>query len=64
MKIEELVELKFDDIVHATERAYLLQFDQERVWLPKSEVKIDEKAQTVECPPWLVEKNSLEQYEN
>ena len=55
--------LRFDEIVHQTEGAWLLKFDSEQVWLTKSQCDMDEDDWTIEVPTWLVEENGLECYE-
>jgi hypothetical protein len=44
MKRDKLVDLKYHDIIHKTELAYLIQFehDKEAVWIPKSQCDVDE----------------------
>lgn len=60
----DTVELKYDEMLHETELAYLLRFDTEEEWIPKSQVEsIDEDNCTVELPEWLVLKKGLENYE-
>lgn len=56
--------IKFNEIVHGTEKATLFRFDEEEVWLPLSQIEdLDTAEQTVEVADWLVEKKGLEGYE-
>lgn len=56
------MKLKFDEIVHGTDKATLFRFDEEEAWLPLSQIEVDTAEQTVEVADWLVEKKGLEAY--
>lgn len=57
------MKLKFDEIVHGTDKATLFRFDEEEAWLPVSQIEVDTGEQTVDVPDWLAEKKGLERYE-
>ena len=61
---QEEVELVFDLLIHTTEKAFLLQFGVENVWLPKSMaiINMSMHRNTVVLPRWLMVKNGLEYY--
>ena len=59
---EQLFTVVYDDLKHETDLAWLLLFDEEEVWLPKSVCEIDEVEFEIEVPEWLVEENELENY--
>ena len=58
------VELVFDILVHTTEKAYLLQFDEQNVWFAKSQATLNMSMHKniVLVPMWLVEEKELEDY--
>jgi len=75
-QLKRLWELIFYNSVYETEPtektmgAYLLQFGDDKVWIPKSEAEIlnedtrgPEHGGEIEIPRWLVEKKGLEGYE-
>lgn len=45
-----LTDLKYDGIVRETEKAYLINFDGKKVWLPKSMIEVDIDTMTVTMP--------------
>lgn len=53
------VSLVFDQVDKETEAAYCLVFDTDKVWLPKSQVRIYEKNKKVFLPEWLAEKKGF-----
>lgn len=61
--MNDTLDLLFDDLVHETENAWLLQFGDEEVWLPKSQCEIFLGDQVVTVPQWLAEEEGLEGYE-
>lgn len=50
MSKKELTDLKYDSIVHETEKAYLIDFGGKKVWLPKSMIEVDIDTMTVTMP--------------
>ncbi len=59
-----MMEIKFDEFLHETDKAYLLRFGDSEEWLPKSQVEtMDMDDSIVEVADWLVEKRGLECYE-
>ena len=58
-----LVELVYDEIKFETESGWLLSFDENNVWLPKSQCEIDIGKGRVEVPAWLAIEKGLEGYE-
>jgi hypothetical protein len=54
----------FDELLHTTEKAYLLSFGDRQVWVPKSISKIEvvEHENRVELPAWFVHQESLEYF--
>lgn len=60
----KLVELKFDEEVGSTAKAICLKFDEQLVWLPKSQLEsLDLVNNVVELPRWLALEKGLEEYE-
>lgn len=60
-----IMEIKFDELLHETDKAYLLRFGKNDEWIPKSQVEtLDDVDNTAEVADWLVEKRGLEIYEN
>jgi len=51
--------LVFDEIEKETDAAYYFVFEDEKVWLPKSQVRVYEKNKKVFLPEWLAEKEGL-----
>lgn len=49
----------YDDMEAETEAAYLLVFDDEKIWLPKSQVRVYEKNKKVFVPEWLAIEKGL-----
>jgi hypothetical protein len=56
------VELVYDEIEFETESGWLLSFDDNNVWLPKSQCEIDIGRGRVEVPAWLAREKGLEGY--
>jgi len=56
--------LKYDKVSASTEKAILFQFDDEEVWLPKSQI-LDHSStdKVVEIEDWIVEEKGLECYQ-
>lgn len=60
---DDLQIIFFDSLEHETDLAYLLRFDEEKIWLPKSQVKdFDVLDRTLSIPRWLMEEKGLEGY--
>jgi len=60
---KEYYMLQYDDITRETDKAFLVDFELERCWLPKSQVEvIDETYSLIQVPEWLVSKNELHKY--
>ena len=53
----EKVEIWFDDIIHETANAWLLDIDGEKVWMPKSQCELD--GDMVLVPEWLAIEKDL-----
>ena len=53
----DAVEIDFDDIVHETSLAWLLDIDGDKIWLPKSQCEIDGDVALV--PEWLAIEKDL-----
>ena len=52
------VDIEFDDVVHETEKAYLISVDGNEIWIPKSQIiEMDDSTMTI--PEWLAEENDL-----
>ncbi len=59
-----VITLSYDEIKHETEQAYLIDFGDEEVWVPKSIVEdINDNIKGVDLPMWFIENNELEGYE-
>lgn len=43
----------YNSIVTTTEKAYLFKIGDVEVWLPKSEIEVDEEDQEIYLPKWL-----------
>ncbi len=57
----ENVKVPFVEVLHETDRAYLIRFEQDlTVWLPDSQVQID--GRVVEMPEWLAVEKGLENH--
>jgi len=65
MTDQETITIVYDRIKHVPgKRAILFFFDEDSVWIPKSQITdIDEEANTVEIPLWLAEEKEIEDYE-
>jgi len=55
----EMTEILYDNIERETGDAVLFDFDSTLVWLPRSEISIDDDDKTIELPVWLATKNGL-----
>lgn len=42
-----------DNIIHETENAYYLNCEGDKVWFPKSKVKLNIEKKELELPEWL-----------
>ena len=51
--------IDFDELERETEAAYLITIDGEKIWLPKTQVRIYEKNKKVFLPEWLALKKEL-----
>ena len=58
------VDLAFDILIHTSDKAYLLQFDERNVWFPKSKaiINMSMHENTVRVPKWLMIEKELEDY--
>lgn len=67
---DKLVELEPARYVHETDMAYLLQFDDEKVWIPKSQIDdLDETTNSggdrifqIIIPQWLALEKGLDAF--
>jgi hypothetical protein len=59
----KIITLVYDQIMHVSEKAFFISFGDESVWLPKSQIEIDEKTKTLEIPWWLAVEKEIEDYE-
>ena len=57
-----MVELIHDGEEHETEEAVLLNFEDEKIWVPKSIILFLDDS-LVDLPEWFVKKHDLEDYE-
>lgn len=58
---DETVWLEFDSIEHETEKAYLLVFNGEQLWVPKSVIHDWNKpANEVEISEWFAEREGID----
>lgn len=58
MRSEKLVDLEIDRIKHRTEKAILITKDGKDVWLPKSQIEINDD-DTITLPEWLAIEKEL-----
>jgi tRNA(Leu) C34 or U34 (ribose-2'-O)-methylase TrmL len=64
MTDQEKITLVYDDIKPTRSTlADLFIFGDEEVWLPKSQITVDEESQTLDIPLWLAEEKEIEGYE-
>jgi hypothetical protein len=56
-----MLELTHDGIIRETDDAVLFNFDESKIWIPKSIIK-DYDDLVIEVPNWFVEKAELEGY--
>jgi hypothetical protein len=52
--------LEFDTMVVETEKAHLVSFGAEEVWVPKSISEVDINYNSVVLPEWFIIENELE----
>lgn len=45
--------IQVDNIIHETKSAYYLDCEGDKVWFPKSKVKLNIKKKELELPEWL-----------
>lgn len=57
--MESDVRIDFDEILEETEAAFKIVIDSEKIWLPKSQIKIYEKGKKIYLPEWLALKKGL-----
>ena len=51
----------FDEIINETDLAYLFLFDEDEIWLPKSQIEnMDEDKRKIGLSDWLIEEHGLE----
>ena len=53
------IRVKFDKLEKETDEAYLIIICDEKIWLPKSEVRMYPKGRKVYVPQWLALKKGL-----
>lgn len=53
------VKIDFDELSKETEAAFLIVIDDEKIWLPKSQVRVYPKAKTAYVPEWLALEKGL-----
>lgn len=63
MTDQEMITLLWDRIEHETDDAILFAFGDEEVWLPKSQIDVDEEEGMLDIPLWLAEEKEIESYE-
>lgn len=54
--VPDTVKSTVEEVVHETERAYLMQLNGKQYWLPKSQIVFDAQKNEVEIPCWLEER--------
>ena len=60
---DEYITLSYDNVKVTTEKAYLIIFHKEEVWIPKSQVNdFDRENKTFAIPEWLMYDKGLESY--
>lgn len=57
---DHIVDLKFDDIMHETDHAYLFSFGGKEVWLPKAWVEVDERDKVISIRQSRAEEKEIE----
>jgi len=62
MDNNELIQLKYDEIIQETDLAWLLRFGDDEVWMPKSRCENDDEERLISVPQWLIEEKGLEVY--
>jgi len=62
--MEPVYYVVYDNLQAETSNAYLLLFENNEVWLPKSQVELHVSEHTVSMPEWLVIEHGLEEYIN
>lgn len=59
----EIVEVSYHEIIHETEKAYLMNIfndGSDGMWIPKSQIEeLDENSKTFMLPQWLAEEKEL-----
>jgi hypothetical protein len=53
------VKIDFDELSKETEAAYLIVINNEKIWIPKSQVRVYQKAKTAYVPEWLALEKGL-----
>lgn len=63
-KKDKLVDLKFNQIVHSTDLAWLIEFehDKEAIWIPKSQCEVDEDDNIVTMRETVAVEKEIEGY--
>jgi len=56
---DERVSIDFDEISRETEAAFEIVIDDEKHWLPKSQILMFERTKKVSMPEWLAYKKGL-----
>ena len=50
---------EYNTIVKTTAKAWLLDIQDQQVWVPKSQCTIDSQSQIIKMPEWLAEDKNL-----
>ena len=53
------IAIDFDELEQETEAAFLVVIDDEKIWLPKSQVRMYPKGKKVFVPEWLAQSKGL-----
>ena len=62
MDAEEFPDFDYDHIAAETDKAYLFDIDGDggrEVWIPKSQIELDELNKSFNIPQWLAEEKEL-----
>jgi len=55
-----VIDIHYDELLHETYNAWLLEIWDEEIWFPKSQCDLDEENKTITIPEWLAEKKGLD----
>ena len=53
------ITIDFDELEKETGAAFLIVINDEKIWLPKSQVRIYEKKKKIYLPEWLAQEKDL-----